>query len=286
MAAAKKADEKNLKIACGLMWRHCPAREEAIRRIHDGELGDLISLRTYRMHGPVGMRPRKPDMNELAYQIWNYNAFTWCNGSFFLDWIVHNIDVCCWAKDAWPIDAQGIGGRQHPNTGGQLFDHYYVEYTFPDGTHLRAHGRHIAKCWGIFSDLVHGTKGSGVVMESLSAPKPRFYGGHVMARENETWRYDGPTPNPYQVEHDLLFDAIRQDKKCNEGHRAADAALAGILGRMAAFSGQKVTWEQALASELVLFPGLDDVTWDTPAPVQPDETGKYPCAIPGETVVI
>ena len=117
-----------------------------------------------------------------------------------------------------------------------MFDHYAVEYTFPDGTRLFAQGRHMANCWGFFGDVIHGAKGSAVLGEGVTSP--RIYKGHSQTPENVIWQYKGPACNHYQVEHDLLFEAIRQDKPYNEAERCAKAAMTGILGRMAAESGQ------------------------------------------------
>ncbi|MEK7684989.1 MAG: Gfo/Idh/MocA family oxidoreductase [Verrucomicrobiota bacterium] len=286
LRAGELAKEKNLKVAGGLMWRHDKPREEAIQRLHDGAIGDLITLRTYRMHGPVGYQPKQPGMTELAHQIANYNSFTWLNASFFVDWLIHNIDVCCWAKNAWPVSAQGMGGRSARTEPDQLFDHFMVEYSFADGARLLAQGRHVNNCWDIFSDFAHGSKGSAVLMESLAAPKPRIYRNQVQTPENEIWRYSGPPCDPYQVEHDLLFDAIRHDKPYNEAERCAKACLVAIMGRMAAESGQMITWEEAMASNLELAPGLDGYTWDSKPPIVPDANGRYPVAIPGQTKVL
>ncbi len=287
LRAGEAAAKKNLKIAGGLMWRHDKPREEIIRRIHDGAIGDLVLLRTYRMHGAVGSHPKAANQSELAYQISNHNNFTWLNGSFFVDWLIHNIDVCCWAKNALPVAAQGMGGRQTRTEPGQMYDLYSVEYTFADGTKLLAQGRHINNCWGIFADLAHGSRGSAVIMESLAAPRSRLYKNHVQTRDNETWRYTGPSPDPYQVEFDLLVEAIRQDKPYNETERSAKAALVAIMGRMAAESGQLITFQQALDSNLELAPGLDKVlNLDGQAPVVPDAQGRYPIPMPGQTKVI
>jgi predicted dehydrogenase len=220
-------------------------------------------------------------MSDLLHQIRNYSCYTWLNGSFILDWLIHNIDVCCWVKDAWPVSAQGQGGRQVRDKPDQLFDHYAVEYTFEDGTRLFAQGRHMANCWGFFGDVIHGEKGSAVLGEGK--PNPLIYQGHKLTSENQIWQFEGSHRNQYQVEHDVLFDAIRQDKPHNETERCAYAALAGILGRMAAESGKEVTWKDALASELVLAPGLEDFTMESEAPIKPDADGNYPIAMPGFT---
>ncbi len=281
--AGEAAKQKNLKIAGGLMWRHEKAREETIRRLHDGAIGEIHTLRTYRVHGAVGFTPKSPGMSEMAHQIRNYSCYTWLNAGFLVDWLIHNIDICCWAKNAWPVAAQGQGGRQVRSAPDQMLDHYWVEYLFDDGARLYAQARHMDGCWGEFADYAHGSKGSAVIMESLAAPKPRIYKNQKQTPENEVWRYSGPTPQEYQVEHDLLFEAIRRDKPYNEAERCAKAVLTSILGRMAVYSGQLVTWDQALASNLELAPGLENCTMDSPAPVMPDAQGRYPIPMPGLT---
>jgi predicted dehydrogenase len=282
LAAGKKAEEKGLKIAGGLMSRHYSPLEEAVRRVHDGAIGDVITCWAYREHGPVGYTPKSEGMSELAHQIRNYSCYTWVNGSFLLDWLIHNLDVCCWVKDAWPVSAQGQGGRQARDKADQLFDHYAVEFTFPDGTRLFGQGRHMVDCWGFFGDVIHGTKGAAVLGEGIKDPV--IYKSHKQAKDNIAWQYDGPAVNAYDVEHRLLFDAIRNNKPYNETQRCAYAALTGILGRMAAESGKEVTWEEALNSDLVLAPDLEKLTsLDDPAPVQPDDKGNYPVAMPGFT---
>jgi hypothetical protein len=249
--------------------------------------GDVVLLRTYRNHGPVGFKARQPDESELAHQIANYSCFTWLNASFFVDWLIHNIDVCCWAKNAWPVTAQGHGARAAREDADQMFDQYMIEYTFADGTKLLAEGRHNTGCWDIYSDFAHGTRGSALIMESLAAARPRLYRNHVQTLENETWRYSGGPCEPYQVEHDLLFDAIRRDKRHNETERAARACMVSIMGRMAAESGNMIQYDEALASNLVLAPSLEQITsLDAPAPVQPDANGRYPIPVPGRAAVI
>lgn len=284
LKAGEAAKAKNLKIAGGLMSRHYKPLEEAVEQIHGGAIGDVITCWAYREHGPVGFTPKSGDVTEVGHQIRNYSNFTWLNGSFLLDWLIHNIDVCCWVKNAWPVSAQGQGGRQTRTAADQLFDHYSVEYTFADGTRLLAQGRHMDNCWGFFGDVIHGSKGSAVLGEGITSPK--IYKGHKQASENVIWKYKGPGCDHYQREHDMLFEAIRQDKPYNEAERCAYAAMAGILGRMAAESGKEVTWEAALGSNLELAPNLDKLTWDGSAPVMPDEQGKYPVAMPGFTKVL
>lgn len=284
LKAGEEADKKNLKIAGGLMSRHSAPLGEAVGKIHDGVIGDVITCWSYREHHAVGIGPKPAGMTEMAYQISHFHNFNWLGGSFILDWLIHNLDVCCWVKDAWPVSAQGQGGRYPRTEADQMFDHYAVEYSFPDGTRMFAQARHMADCWGFWGNVIHGAKGSAVLGEGI--PDPLIYKGHKRTDENIIWRFKGDKGDQYQVEHDRLFEAIRQNKPYNETKRCAYAALAGILGRMAAESGKEITWEQALASDLTLAPELDTFTMDSAPPVVPDAHGKYPVAIPGRTKVL
>ncbi len=285
LKAGELAAQKNLKVATGLMSRHHKPLEEAIQRIHDGAIGDVITCWAYRMHGPVGFSARKTGASELAHQIANYGNFTWLNGSFLVDWLIHNIDVCCWAKNDWPESAQGMGGRQVRQEADQLFDHYASEFTFPDGTRMHAQGRHMTGCHDFFGDVIHGTKGSAVLGEGIT--KPRLFKGHKQSSANVAWDYKGPACDHYQNEHDLLFDVIRNDRPYNEVERSAKSCMTAIMGRMAVESGKLITWEDALNSNVQLAPGLEQIrSLEGAAPAQPDASGKYPIAMPGRTQVL
>jgi len=281
LAAGEAAARKNLKIAGGLMSRHSPALEAAVERIHAGVIGEVVTCWAYREHGPVGFAPKDPGMSEVAHQIRNFSNFTWLNGSFLLDWLIHNLDVCCWVKGAWPVSCQGQGGRQVRMAPDQLFDHYAVEYSFPDGTRLFGQGRHMDNCWGFFGDIIHGAKGSAVLGEGIR--EPRIFKAWKQTPENQIWEFKGEFGNQYRIEHERLFEAIRRDKPYNETERCAYATLVGVLGRMAAESGREVTWREALASDLVLAPNVEQLTMDGEPPVAPDAQGRYPVAMPGMT---
>ena len=280
LQTGREAGRKNLKVAGGLMSRHYKPLEEAIQQIHDGVIGEIITAWAYRMHGPVGLAAKLPGTKELAHQIANYSCFTWLNGSFIVDWLIHNIDVCCWAKGGWPVSVQGMGGRQARHDSDQLFDHYAAEFTFEDGTRMLAQGRHIANCWDFFGDMLQGTKGCAILGEGQ--PKPRIFRGHKPVSEKLMWSYKGPEWDHYQHEHDLLFKAIRNNQPYNETERCAKSCLTAIMGRMACESGKLITWDEALASDLQLAPGLERLTWDSDAPVMPDANGRYHIAVPGQ----
>ena len=282
LKTAELSEKKNLKVGCGFMWRHSKARQEVIKRIHDGEIGDLHTLRIYRVHGPCHTPPLPKGMNELVFQLQNGVRFNWTSGSFFVDWHCHNVDVACWAKNAWPISAQGFGGRTYPEAGN-LLDHYSVEFTFADGTKLFAFSRHMTGCWQTYSDYAHGTKGSALIMANLSDPDPCIYKSQKMDDDNIAWRYGQKDINPYHAEWQALLDAIRNDKPHNEARRAAEADLAALMGRMATHTGQMVTWDEAMKSDFQFVKDIDNLTFDSPPPILAGPDGIYPAPIPGKT---
>jgi predicted dehydrogenase len=282
MKSARIADEKNLKVSVGFMWRHSKSRQEVIKRIHDGAIGDLHTLRIYRVHGPVHCPKRSADQNEIAFQLQHPNSFTWVSSGFYIDWHCHNIDVACWTKDAWPVSAQGMGGRCYEEAGNQ-FDHYTVEYTFADGAKLFAFSRHMKNCWGTYADYAHGSKGSAIIMSSLGAPKPKIYNGQNMVPENLVWQDREGEQNPYVVEWQVLLDAIREDKPHNEAHRAAEANFAGLMGRMATHTGKMVTWDEVVNSDFQFVDDIDNLTFESEAPVHEGPDGIYPAPKPGLT---
>jgi predicted dehydrogenase len=282
MESAKKADEKNLKVSVGFMWRHSKGRQEVIKRIHDGQIGDLHTLRIYRVHGPVHCPKRPAGENEIKFQLQHPNSFSWVSSGFYIDWHCHNIDVACWTKDAWPVSAQGFGGRCYEEAGNQ-FDHYTVEYTFADGAKLFAFSRHMKNCWGTYTDIAHGSKGSAVLMTALGQPKPKIYKSQNMVPENLVWEMGEPEANPYVVEWQVLLDAIRQDKKHNEAHRAAQANFAGIMGRAATHTGKMITWDDVVNSDFQWVADIDNMTFETEAPIHDGPDGIYPAPKPGLT---
>jgi predicted dehydrogenase len=283
---ADQATAKNLKVAVGLMCRHCEARQELFDRIQNGEIGDLTMLRAYRMTPPVGSafsEPKPADMNELMWQIQRFHSFLWASGGCYSDFLIHNIDECCWMKNAWPVKAQAVGGRHYRgNNVDQNFDHYGVEYTFADGTKLWLDGRNIAGCWDEFASYAHGTKGSAVISSSSHSPaRCRIYKGHNEDKADLVWRFRQPEKSPYQLEWNHLIEAIRQDKPYNEAKRGVEASLVTSMGRMAAHTGRVITYEEILNSDHEFAPEVDKLVIDGPAPIQADKDGKYPVPLPG-----
>ena len=283
---AKKADEKNLKVSVGLIVRHCRARQELHKRISDGEIGDLIAMRAYRMHGPVGsaFTERKPkDRDELPWQIERFHSFLWASGGLFNDFYVHQIDEVCWMKNAWPVKAQALGGRHYrENYIDQNFDNYSVEYTFDDGTKFFFNGRTMIGAANDMSSVVHGTKGSAIVSTSGHFPgKCRTFKDQHQKRSSVAWSAPQPEQSPYTLEWQDLIRAIVQDEPHNEVPRAIQACLVSNMGRMAAHTAQEITFDQILACPHEMAPGIAEFTINGPAPVMPNADGRYPVPTPG-----
>lgn len=286
---AEEARQKNLKVGVGLMCRHCEARNELYDRIQSGELGDIMTLRAYRMHGPVVFfksDPRPADISPLMYQVKRFHSFMWASGGAFSDFYIHNIDECCWMKDSWPVKAQALGGRHYRgNSIDQNFDTYTVEYTFSDGAKMYLQGRCIEGCHDEFASYAHGTKASAVISRGGHAPaRCRIYKGQNLdSKEDLLWSYNREEPNPYQLEWDHLIQAIREDQPYNEVKRGAEVSLVTSMGRMAAHTGREVTFEEMLNCEHEFAPGVDQLTMNSPAPLPEGPDGKYPVPQPGSS---
>ena len=286
---AEDAAAKNLKTAVGLMSRPARPLQELQKRIQDGELGDIILLRGYRMQGGFGLGPKPSSISELDYQVQRFHSFIWASGGIYSDNYIHIIDHLCWMKNAWPVKAQALGGRHYKAAPGgtpyvdQNFDAYSVEYTFADGAKLFFDGRHITGCVPIYSSYVHGTKGLAIASKSGDCGAPAtIFQGQNLAHSNQLWESKNNS-NAYQNEWDDLIDAIRQDKPYNEVKRGVEASLATSMGRMAAHTGQEITFEDMLNCDHEMAPGLDQLTSDSPAPLLADATGRYPVPLPGIT---
>jgi predicted dehydrogenase len=287
LALGEEAKKKNLKVGVGLMCRHCVARAELLKRIQDGAIGDIVLMRAYRQTSPVGsalVSPKPDNISELMYQIRKFHGFLWASGGCYSDFLIHNIDECCWMKGGWPVEAAGSGGRMFRNNCiDQNFDTYSIEYTFGDGSKFDLQGRNMDGCKQEFASYAHGTKGFAVISSAAHTPaKCRIYKGQKMARADLVWAAKQPEPNPYQLEWDELVEAIRKDKPYNEVKRGAEASLVTSMGRMAAHTGQVVTFDEILACKHEFAPHADQLVIDGPAPLQVDpKLGHYPWPMPG-----
>jgi predicted dehydrogenase len=293
LALADEASAKNLKVGVGLMSRHSRALQELARRIEEGQLGDVVFMRGYRMGGPIGSflsLPKPPDMKELHYQIRRFHSFLWASGGCFSDFYIHIIDHLCWMKGAWPVKAQALGGRHYRRSPegqtyvDQNFDTYSVEYTFADGAKMIMDGRCMAGCENIYSSYVHGTKGMAIASSSGDCGLPsRIFKSQNPRRNDMVWESQVPQDesDPYQNEWNALIDAIRNDKPYNEARRGAIASLVTSLGRMAAHTGQEVTYDEILNHDHEFAPDVDKLTLDSEAPLRARPDGSYPVPMPG-----
>lgn len=282
IALSEIADRKNLKIGTGLMCRHSAARQQLIQRIRDGELGEVQLIRAYRMDPGGRMGPRNSAQNELYWQIQHPYSFFWVSTGRFIDYLIHQVDECCWIKDAWPVAAHGLGGRAPGSTDcSQNLDTYSIEYTFADGTKAIVNGRFIPKCHDDFATFLHATKCAAQFSGNVHAPTVQAYKNQRIANDNVAWRPEKELLSPYQAEWNVLLDAIRADRKHNEAKRSAYSNLTAIMGRAAVHSGKIITCEEAMASDFQFCANIENLSDRSPAPVQADAQGKYPVPVPG-----
>lgn len=290
MELNKLAVAKGLKVGVGLMSRHTIGMQELAKRIQDGALGDIMLMRGYRMHGPAATSQsiKKPDnVSDLEYQIRRFHSFLWASGGCFNDFYIHHIDHLCWMKGAFPVKAQGVGGRHYRTDPDgipfvdQNFDTYAIEYTFADGTKMFFEGRCMNGAAGIYSSYVHGTKGLGVVARSGDIGGPQgIYKGQNMDSSALLWQSSDKS-NPYQNEWEVLVDKIRANEPHNEVETGILTCAVSSLGRMAAHTGQEITLEQFMNCEHEFAPNVAELTYSSAAPVVTDASGFYPRPEPG-----
>jgi predicted dehydrogenase len=294
IALGEEAAKRNLKVGVGLMVRHCRARQELLNRVRDGQIGDIIAMRGYRMGGGGGTAPVVPaGTSELMHQIRLFHAFLWASGGVFSDYYIHQIDELSWMKGAWPVEAMAVGGRHYRgNSVDQNFDVYSVQYSFPDGTRMFFDGRNMPGVHQEFASYLHGSKGSAVVSTNSHTPgRTRIYSGQNIPRwrqgqrepdpQNLVWAFQQPERSPYDWEWDDLIAAVREDKPYNEVKRGAEASLVATMGRFAAHTGQLVTFDQMMAHDHEFAPGVDKLTVGGPSPLPAGADGKYPVPEPG-----
>ena len=280
--AGEIAATKNLKIAAGLQCRHSVNRHELIKRMRAGELGEIQLIRAYRMQ-PVGwLRNRPEGMKELHWQIRNFVHFFWVSGGLFAEMNIHQIDEICWIKDAYPVTAHAVGGRAANNADcGQGLDSFTIEWTFQDGTKALDIVRWLPKCYTDFATYIHGTKCAAQFSGWSHVGTVHTYKDQRCTNDNIAWRAPKEAVTPWQAEWDNLLDAIRKDKPHNEAKRAALSNIADIMGRAAAHTGRVITWDEMMASDFQFCPNIDQLTDESPPPLQADARGRYPVPVPG-----
>jgi myo-inositol 2-dehydrogenase / D-chiro-inositol 1-dehydrogenase len=278
LAANEKAKEKNLMVAVGLQRRHDPRYVEAVDRLGDGAIGDILYTRVYWNSGGLWVRPREPQQTEMEYQMRNWFYFNWLCGDHIVEQHIHNLDVGNWVRGGiHPVEAQGMGGRQ-VRTGkeyGQIFDHHFVEFTYGDGTKMFSQCRHIEGTAMEVREHAHGTEGTAHLDDG---------GGPIIEAGGGRWKSKARKVDNHHQEHHDMFAALRRGEIYNEGDYGAESTMTAILGRMATYSGKLIRWDDALRSGLDLSPAEYDFA--AAPPVMPGADGFYPVPVPGKTEVM
>jgi predicted dehydrogenase len=271
LEAAKGAQAKKLAFVSGFCWRYDYPRRAFYQRIHEGAIGAVRHIHATYLTGPVKPMPpaasRPAGMSDVAWQIRNWYNFVWLSGDGLIEQACHSVDKILWAmKDTPPARCVATGGRDLPNNEGNIFDHIDVFYEWADGTRATMAQRQIPCRYNDNSDYIAGAKGYGLIQ-----------GGTIEIHGESMWRYEGPKKSMYQVEHDELFASIRKGAPINDSERMARSTLVGLMGRMAAYTGEEITWEQMLKSQENLYPA--HLAWDGTLPIAP-------MARPGKTAFV
>jgi predicted dehydrogenase len=269
MESVKAAKEKQLSILAGFCWRYDFARREFYKRIHEGAIGDIRSIYATYYTGPVKPMPpqsEKPSgMGDMEWQLRNWYNFVWLSGDGYVEQACHSVDKVAWAmRDVPPLKAVAVGGRGTPNNQGNIFDHMFVVYEYANDVRAFVGQRQVANCFSENSDYLTGSKGIAKI--------PGWQAPYIKAEQ--TWRYNGPKSDMYQNEHDEFFAGLRSGKHIFDGEWMTTSTLMGIMGRMAAYTGKEVSWEEALNSQENLVP--EPMDWKT-------KVAYPPMAMPGFT---
>lgn len=274
LETGRMAMEKKLNVVTGLQRHYETKYRKLYDMISDGRIGRITGGSVYWNGDGVWVKDRQPGQSEMEYQMRNWYYFNWLCGDHIVEQHVHNIDVANWFLGAYPVSAQGMGGREvrDGNDTGQIFDHHFVEFKYADGAVISSQCRHQQGCWNMVNETLQGTEGS----VNMGPGQITDLDGKTLFRHDEE-----NDPNPYQVEHDELFAAIRKGEVINNTEYTAMSTMSAILGRMATYSGKLITMEEALSKGASLVPDESAQAFDKNPPVMPDENGFYPVPVPG-----
>jgi predicted dehydrogenase len=244
LEAGELARQKNLGIVAGTQRRHLRSYNECIQRLQDGAIGEILYARAYWNGGVIWVVEPQDGWSDMEWQLRNWNYFTWLGGDHIVEQHVHNLDIMNWVLNAHPLKASALGGRQaRPNKNyGHIYDHFAVEFEYPNGVRMFSQCRQMDHCEGKVEEAVTGTRGASNCKD------------WIRPKDGQAWRFRDRDPNPYQQEHQDLIDSIRAGRPLNEAKAVAESTLTGIMGRESAYSGQSVEWDQALNSKSRLGP--------------------------------
>jgi predicted dehydrogenase len=268
--ACEEARQKKLSVVSGLCWRYDPGVRETMKRIHGGQLGDIVAIQETYLSTPYVMRERRPGQTEMEWQLWNWYHFNWLSGDQTAQQLIHSIDKSSWALgDRPPLKVWGMGGRQTTlgEKYGDQFDHQAVVFEYANGVRVFGFCRDQAECYNNTSDFIIGTKGRCSLLDGrIEGEKP--------------WRYEGPKANMYDVEHAELFDSIRKGQPINNGHYMVLSSALGVVAQMACYTGETIAWDEAMQSKRSY--SLPRYGWNVEPPVKPGPDGLYPTAMQGK----
>lgn len=270
LESARLSKEKGLSVVAGFCWRYCRSRQEFFKAIHDGAIGDIAAYYATYYTGPVKPMPpasaRKPEWSDVEWQVRNWYNFSWLGGDGYVEQCIHSVDKVAWAfRDQPPLSCVATGGRQFAAEGGNIFDHMTAVYEYPGQVFATVGQRQIPNCFSENADYIQGTRGSGQLARS------------VAIRGEKTLRFSEENDSMYAQEHRDLFAAIRAGSPLNDGERMATSTLLGIMARTAAYTGQRITWEQITNSREDLAPE-ESLRWDdafTPTPLPVPGVTKF-----------
>ncbi|MCL4202100.1 MAG: Gfo/Idh/MocA family oxidoreductase [Pirellulaceae bacterium] len=284
LRAGEEADRKGVKISAGLQCRHSPARQALIQRIRDGAMGEILLVRANRLGGGGWLGNQGDKVNRFMDQLmFGRIHLFWLGSGHMVDYLIHQIDECCWIKDAWPVEVRGFGGRVPGSTDrGQNIDVYSMEYTFADGAKAFCGFRRIDKTESDFATYIHGTKSAAQFSGNIHAATVHMFNDQRIAKDNIAWTPEADAFSPWQYEWNEFIKSIRTDRAHNECQRACYSDLTTLMGRAACHTGQTVTWDQIMNSNFMFCPDVDKLTYDSPAPLLADENGQFEVPVPGK----
>jgi myo-inositol 2-dehydrogenase / D-chiro-inositol 1-dehydrogenase len=255
LAAAKKAKEKNLSVVSGLCFRYDFPKQAIFEKVLRGEIGEIKTVSTMRNGSNLWSKPRQAGWGDMEYKMRNWMYYSWLSGDFITEMMVHSLDMMSWAMgDKAPLKATGTGGRQVrvEEIYGNAYDHFAIEFEYENNVRGFHFSRQQDGCSNVNKVEIAGTLGNAIIGGA---------NGHEITGQTK-WVYTGEKNNMYQTEHDELFKAIRKGKSINDGESMAKSTMLGILGRMVAYTGQTITWEEAINSTQILGPAIDQYNWE------------------------
>ena len=284
LRAGEEARRKGVKVAAGLQCRHSPARQALIEKIRSGEMGDIPLIRANRLGGARWLGNQGDEANKLMSQLqFGRIHLLWIGSGHMVDNLIHQIDECCWIKNAWPVSVDGMGGRvPRCEDLGQNIDVYSMEYTFADGTKAFCGFRRMSKTRSDFATYIHGTKCAAQFSGRTHAATVHMFKDQRIEKSKIAWTPTKDAYSPWQYEWNDFIDSIRKDRPHNELKRAVYSDLTSLMGRAACHTGQTVTWDQIMKSRFQFCDYLDELHAESRVPVRADENGRFPVPIPGQ----